>query len=38
MAFGVFLWSIFTLIGSFMTGSPEHRDKGWANPDYWYCN
>lgn len=35
MAFGVFLWSIFTLIGSFMTGSPDHRDKGWANPDYW---
>ena len=25
MAFGVFLWSIFTLIGSFMYGSPENR-------------
>jgi len=35
MAAGVFLWSIFTLIGSFMSGSPEHLDKQWSNPDYW---
>ena len=34
MAFGVFLWSIFTLIGSFIHGRPEHREKGWANPDF----
>ena len=25
MAFGVFLWAIFTLIGSFMSGSPENQ-------------
>jgi len=35
MAAGVFLWSIFTLIGSFMSGSEEHREKQWGNPDYW---
>jgi MFS family permease len=35
MAAGVFLWSLFTLIGSFMGGSVENRDKGWANPDFW---
>jgi len=35
MAFGVFLWSIFTLIGSFMYGSPENRDKLWGNTDFW---
>lgn len=34
MAFGVFLWSIFTLIGSFMSGSKENFSKGWANPDF----
>jgi len=34
MAGGVFLWSIFTLIGSFMSGAEEHRGKGWANPDF----
>ena len=34
MAGGVFLWSIFTLIGSFMSGSEEHRGKGWGNPDF----
>ena len=34
MAGGVFLWSIFTLIGSFMSGAEEHRSKGWANPDF----
>jgi len=34
MAGGVFLWSIFTLIGSFMSGAEEHRDKGWGNPDF----
>jgi len=35
MAFGVFLWSVFTLIGSFMSGSEENRDKGWSNLDFW---
>jgi len=35
MAAGVFLWSIFTLIGSFMSGRPEHLDKQWSNPDFW---
>jgi len=35
MAAGVFLWSIFTLIGSFMSGRPEHQDKQWGNPDFW---
>jgi len=37
MAAGVFLWSIFTLIGSFIKGSPENRDleHGWSNPDFW---
>jgi len=35
MAAGVFLWSLFTLIGSFMSGSEETRDKEWSNPDYW---
>ena len=34
MAGGVFLWSIFTLIGSFMSGAEEHRGKGWGNPDF----
>merc|ERR1739848_256042 len=34
MAGGVFLWSIFTLIGSFMSGAEEHRTKGWGNPDF----
>jgi len=34
MAGGVFLWSIFTLIGSFMSGAEEHRGKGWSNPDF----
>jgi len=34
MAAGVFLWSIFTLIGSFMSGSKENFGKGWANPDF----
>ena len=34
MAGGVFLWSIFTLIGSFMSGTEENRGKGWANPDF----
>jgi len=34
MAGGVFLWSIFTLIGSFMSGAEEHRSKGWGNPDF----
>jgi len=34
MAGGVFLWSIFTLIGSFMSGAEEHRAKGWGNPDF----
>ena len=34
MAGGVFLWSIFTLIGSFMSGAEENRGKGWANPDF----
>lgn len=34
MAAGVFLWSIFTLIGSFMSGREEHRGKGWGNPDF----
>jgi len=35
MAFGVFLWAIFTLIGSFMSGSPENQGKRWANMDFW---
>lgn len=35
MAAGVFLWSIFTLIGSFMGGREEHLDKQWGNPDFW---
>eukprot|EP00090_Calanus_glacialis_P008178 TRINITY_DN1649_c0_g1_i1.p1 TRINITY_DN1649_c0_g1~~TRINITY_DN1649_c0_g1_i1.p1 ORF type:complete len:601 (-),score=174.31 TRINITY_DN1649_c0_g1_i1:558-2360(-) len=35
MAAGVFLWSIFTLIGSFMSGRPEHLEKQWGNPDFW---
>jgi len=35
MAAGVFLWSIFTLIGSFMSGRQEHYDKQWGNPDFW---
>jgi len=35
MAAGVFLWSIFVLIGSFMSGKEENRDKQWSNPDYW---
>jgi len=35
MAAGVFLWSVFTLIGSFMSGSPENRDKTWTNMDFW---
>merc|ERR1719403_142096 len=34
MAGGVFLWSIFTLSGSFMSGAEENRGKGWANPDF----
>ena len=34
MAGGVFLWSIFTLIGSFMSGAEENRGKGWGNPDF----
>jgi len=35
MAFGVFLWSIFTLIGSFIGGKAENRHLEWSNPDYW---
>jgi MFS family permease len=35
LASGVFLWSLFTLIGSFMSGRPEHLDKQWSNPDFW---
>merc|ERR1719219_270272 len=37
MAAGVFLWSIFTLIGSFIHGNPENKDleHGWNNPDFW---
>jgi len=35
MAAGVFLWSIFVLIGSFMSGKEENREKQWSNPDYW---
>ena len=35
MAAGVFLWSIFTLIGSFMYAKPENRKLGWGNPDFW---
>ena len=36
MAAGVFLWSVFTLIGSFMSGgNEEHKDLQWSNPDYW---
>jgi len=35
MAAGVFLWSIFTLVGSFMSGREEHRAKTWSNPDFW---
>lgn len=35
MAAGVFLWSVFTLIGSFMSGSKENRSSQWSNGDYW---
>lgn len=35
MATGVFLWAIFTLIGSFMSGREEHKHKKWGNPDFW---
>lgn len=35
MAAGVFLWSVFTLIGSFITSKEENRALGWSNPDYW---
>jgi len=35
MAAGVFLWSVFTLIGSFITGKEENRHLGWSNPDFW---
>ena len=35
MAAGVFLWSVFTLIGSFITGKEENRNLGWSNPDFW---
>ena len=35
MAAGVFLWSVFTLIGSFITGKEENRSLGWSNPDFW---
>ena len=35
MAAGVFLWSVFTLIGSFITSKEENRTLGWGNPDYW---
>jgi len=35
MAFGVFLWAIFTLVGSFISGSEEQRGRGWANKDFW---
>lgn len=34
MAAGVFLWSIFTLIGSMMSGSEENKGKSWTNPDF----
>jgi MFS family permease len=34
MAAGVFLWSIFTLIGSLVSGRVEHHGKSWANPDF----
>jgi len=34
MAAGVFLWSIFTLIGSFVQGREENRGKGWGNVDF----
>jgi len=35
MAAGVFLWSIFTLIGSFISGKPENHGLQWQNPDFW---
>jgi len=37
MAAGVFLWSVFTLIGSFISGKPENKDEenAWNNPDFW---
>merc|ERR1719192_2474260 len=37
MAAGVFLWSVFTLIGSFIYGKPENKNEenAWSNPDYW---
>ncbi|XP_023332494.1 protein spinster [Eurytemora carolleeae] len=35
MAGGVFLWSIFTLIGSFMSGREDHKMLMWGNPDFW---
>ena len=31
MAAGVFLWSIFTLLGSFMSGREENLGKSWGN-------
>merc|ERR1719412_1939959 len=40
MAAGVFLWSVFTLIGSFMSGSGKGNCDPkvggcWNNPEYW---
>ena len=35
MAAGVFLWSIFTLIGSFISGKSENHGLQWQNPDFW---
>ena len=35
MAAGVFLWSVFTLIGSFIGGREETRSLQWKNPDFW---
>ena len=35
MAAGVFLWSIFTLIGSFISGKEENHHLQWSNPDFW---
>lgn len=34
MAFGVFLWALFTLAGSFVSGREEYRGLGWGNPDF----
>ena len=35
MATGVFCWSVFTVLGSFVSGGAADVENRWENPGYW---